>query len=270
MKLPAIKLPFHHPSPKVQFRRPISSSLPTLQTGSLAALYREARMGGDFFDFLTARDRLVFALLDIAGKRDIAMDIAATVQDTFRSLGMEIFQQSPLNEAEALSDLTIELNRTIMRAADGVHCSPSFIGCYDEDVGTVFYVNAGHTPALVRDAESTRLLSANGLPLGLFSHATHDAQAFVLEPGAALVMVSKGLVEARAKNHEFGIEGVRASLGSASFSTASELCSAILTAAQQFSGRTGSDNDMTALALMRYRTAVFAHTASASAAATAK
>jgi serine phosphatase RsbU (regulator of sigma subunit) len=267
MKLPAIKLPFHLSPPRREFRKPVSSNLPALQTGSLAALYRAARIGGDFFDFLTARDRLVFALLDIAGKRDEAMDIAASVQDAFHRLGAEIFHQSPLNEADALSDLTIEINRTIMHAADGVHCSPAFVGCYDEHVGTVFYVNAGHTPALVRDADSIRLLAANGLPLGLFSHSTHDAQALVLEPGAALVLVSKGLVETRAKRHEFGIEGVRASLGSSSFSTASELCSAILTAAQEFSGSAGSDNDMTALALMRSRSAVFASSASAAAAA---
>ena len=155
-----------------------------------------------------------------------------------------------------------------MRAADGVHCSPAFLGCYDEEVGTVFYVNAGHTPALLRDTDhSIRLLAANGLPLGLFSHATHDPQAFVLQAGAALVLVSKGLVESSGRHHEFGIHGVEASLGSANFSTASDLCSAILTAVQEFSGREGNQNDMTALALMRARTAVFASTAAAAVAA---
>ena len=176
-----MKLPFHHAAPERELRKPLPSVMPDLQTANLAALYRAARTGGDFFDFELLHGRLVFLLIDIAGKRDEALDIAAAVQETFHAGAGELFRPSALNEADALTDLTIRLNRRVMEAADGVRCAPAFIGSYDEDLGTVFYINAGHTPALLKDAQDVQLLESNGLPLGLFSHATHDGTQ---SPGA--------------------------------------------------------------------------------------
>lgn len=246
-----MKFPFATSAPEREMRKPLPSSLPALQTGSLAALYRSARKGGDFFDFASIRARLIFVLLDIAGQRDEALEIAASVQDVFRTEAVQLFNQSPVNESDALSDLTISINRAIMVAASGVRHAPAFIGCYDEELSILTYINAGHTPALVKDKEGVALLSANGLPLGLFSHATHDAQVWALQPGAALLLVSKGLIESRSGSVEFGLERLQDSLEKLSFTTATELCSEVLTAVQQFTNNTPAQNDITALALVR-------------------
>jgi serine phosphatase RsbU (regulator of sigma subunit) len=232
-------------------RKPAPSNIPSLASGSLAALYRSARKGGDFFDFASIRARLIFFLLDIAGEREDALHIAAAVQDTFRNEGAQLFNQSPINESDALSDLTISLNRTILTAANGVRLAPAFLGCYDEELGTLTYINAGHTPPLVRDKDGVRLLTASGLPLGLFSHATHDPQICALQPGDALLMVSKGLVESRSGSTEFGLDRLKDSLAKLPFSTATELCSGVLTAVQQFTNNARPQNDITALALVR-------------------
>jgi serine phosphatase RsbU (regulator of sigma subunit) len=259
-----MKLPFHHKSEKPQLRMPAPPSIPQLEGASLAALYRAARTGGDFFDFQSIRGRLIFLLLDIAGRRDQALDIAAAVQDQFHLQVPEVFGGSLVNEADALSQITVELNRTIMEAAKGVRCAPAFLGSYDEDVGIAFYINAGHTPGLLRDTDGVQLLAANGLPLGLFSHATHDAQTVVLGPGAALLVVSKGLVESRRGRQEFGMERLQQSVDKLAFKSANELCSAVLTAVQEFTKNTPGQNDITAVALMR--AAVAAETELASAA----
>jgi sigma-B regulation protein RsbU (phosphoserine phosphatase) len=245
-------------APERTFRKPAPSNVPALQTGTLAALYRSARKGGDFFDFASVRARLIFLLLDIAGARDEALDIAAAAQDAFRAEIGELFNHSPVNEADALSNLTVALNRMIIAAAGGVHCAPAFLGSYDEEVGTVTYINAGHTPALVKDQEGVELLGASGLPLGLFSHATHDAQIRVLPHGAALLLVSKGLVESRYRNQEFGLERLQETLKKLQFTTATELSSAVLTRVQQFTKNTPPQNDVTALALVRAELPVLA------------
>jgi len=247
-----VKLPFHHAAPERALRKPLPSVMPDLQTANLAALYRAARVGGDFFDFELLHGRLVFLLIDIAGKRDEALDIAAAVQETFHATAAELFRPAALNEADALTDLTVKLNRRVMEAADGVRCAPAFIGSYDEDLGTVFYINAGHMPALLKDEQGVQLLEANGLPLGLFSHATHDAQMTVLQPGAALLMVSKGLIESRAGRREFGLDRLRESLRQFKFANANELSSGVLTAVQEFTKNTPGQNDITTLALMRH------------------
>ncbi len=104
--------------------------------------------------------RLVFALLDVAGKREKVLDIAAAVQDRMRSRAAELLGDGLMNQAEALPTLAIELNRVIMQSAGGVRCAPAFLGCYDGELGTLAYINAGHTPALLKDDDGVTQLQA--------------------------------------------------------------------------------------------------------------
>src|SRR5437763_12855655 len=164
--------------------------------------------GGDFFDFIEVEPaRLVFLMMDVAGKRDEAMHIAAAVQDKCREAVRELFTGTEVNEPQAAADLNIVINRAILEAAGGVRCAPAFLASFDEGLGTLTYVNSGHTPALVRDTEGLTQLKANGVPLGLFSHAVTDSQIRVLQPGATLLLASKGLIESkRGFRKEYGFE----------------------------------------------------------------
>jgi sigma-B regulation protein RsbU (phosphoserine phosphatase) len=248
-----MKLPFSSISeqPSRTLRKPAPANVPALQTGSLAACYGSAPRGGDFFDFVSVGGRLLFMLLDISGARDQALDIATGAQEVFRAQAVKLFSHSPLNESDALSDLIVTVNRAIIAAVGGARLAPAFLGCYDEDLGTVTYINAGHIPALVKDSDGVSLLAANGLPLGLFSHATHDAQIWALQPGAALLLVSKGLIESRSRNREFGLERVQKTLEALKFVSATELCSGVLTAVQRFTNNTPAQDGVTVLSLMR-------------------
>jgi serine phosphatase RsbU (regulator of sigma subunit) len=136
-----------------------------------------------------------------------------------------------------------------------VRSCPAFIGCYNEDLGTVCYANAGHTHALLRDQTGITPLGATGLPLGLFSHTTRSASTCALTPGAVLLVVSRGFVEAECEGEEFGLEGTKSSLQEAPLtSSAPELCLTILRAVQQFAQTAPEHNDVTALALVRSAT----------------
>jgi serine phosphatase RsbU (regulator of sigma subunit) len=250
---------------KAPLRIPAPAAIPRLSGAGLAALYRAARVGGDFFDFMVAGERLLLLLLDIAGKRESALDIGAGVQEVFRRRVPELFAGPLVNEAEAISQLAHELNRAILAAARGVRCAPGFLGCYGQSLGTLFYVNAGHTPALLREHGSVQALESSGLPLGLFSHATHEAQTYVVAPGGVLLLVSRGLAEARAGRKEFGLERVRMVLEKTKKKEAQEICAAVLEEVQEFvesaprgflQGARNEDdpiaeNDVTVLALVR-------------------
>ncbi len=261
----SMKLPFQSPATPRTLRRPQPTIIPELRNASICAQYRAARVGGDFYDFLvTDSGHLVFALLDVAGKREEALDISAAVQDRMRPLAAELLGDGLRNQAEALPALAIELNRVIMQAAGGVRCAPAFLGCYDEQLGTLGYINAGHTPALLKDLDGVTQLQATGLPLGLFSHATQDTRFAAIPPGAALLLVSRGLVESKAGSKEYGIERLTECVSKLSFQNAQDLCTRVLSAVRTFSEsswwRKETENDVTALALVR---------ASARAAATA-
>lgn len=230
---------------------PLHSDVPALRQAEIAAVYYGNRMAGDFYEFLrVGPQRVLFGLFDIAGRRQDTRDILIAAQNTFRTLAPQLFAGEAFNEPAAMIELSQELNRTILRVA-GVRSCPAFLGCYNEDVGTVCYANAGHTPALLRDPTGIAHLEATGLPLGLFSHTTRSASTCALVRGAALLVVSRGIVEAGGEDEEFGLENVKQTFQQSPLFAARELCLGILGATQQFARTAPIHNDVTALALVR-------------------
>jgi sigma-B regulation protein RsbU (phosphoserine phosphatase) len=238
-------------SSSVEAPQIIQGEIPTLQGADMAVAYFSSRDGGDLHEFLrVSPHRFLFGLLDVAGKRETSAAVLQAAQACFRSSGEQIFSVDELNESEAMIELSRRLNLEIMRAAGGVRSCPAFAGCYNEELGTVCYVNAGHTPGLLRDDESVVELPATGLPLGLFSLAPTDARIVGLGPKASLAVVSRGVVEAESKNTEFGLEGVKGVM-SAGSASAKDLSERILQRVQDFMHMAPKHNDVTALTLTR-------------------
>jgi serine phosphatase RsbU (regulator of sigma subunit) len=245
------RLPFRKKTTLLK-RVPAPTEFPVLEGAELAAAYCGARMGGDFFDVvMSPTGRVVFAMLDIAGARDEALNIAANVQDVFRAQVRKLLSSEESNEADAVTELGIELNRTIMDAAGGARCAPAFIASYAPTIGTITCVNAGHMPGFVVDNSDIILLASNGVPLGLFSHAIHDAQICALREGDAFVLASRGVAESHARMADFGIEGIRSALTKMDRVNARALCDTVLDVARKYAGNRAPENDMTALALLR-------------------
>jgi phosphoserine phosphatase RsbU/P len=234
---------------------PLHCDAPVLRHAEIAAVYSGQRVAGDFYEFLrVGPSRMLFVLLDIAGLRADTREILIAVQKTFRTLAPELLSGEDLNETTAMIELCNEMNITILRG--GLRSCPAFIGCYNEDLGTVCYANAGHTPGLLRDNTGITLLKATGLPLGLFSHTMQSAAACHLVPGSALLVVSRGIVEANYvdADHqaaEFGLDGVKQSFQQATLFSARDLCLTMLQEARKFTPMTPSENDLTTVALVR-------------------
>lgn len=230
----------------------VQAPVPELRQAELAAAYYGQRQGGDYFDFVrVGPGRVIFGLLDIAGRIEENGAVVSAAQKTFRTLSPELFTADDVNEPDAMAQLCLELNRAIMAAEGGVRSCPGFAGCYNEDLGTMCYFNAGHTPGLLRDPGGITELGATGLPLGLFSLATCDAALVALPPGAAVLLVSRGVLEGKRKRQEFGLDRVKSGLQQAAGETAKELCVAAIDGVQQFMQRPPVHNDVTALALLR-------------------
>ena len=244
---------FKSEKPALLSREPVQATVPQLANAELAAVYYGQRMAGDFYDFIrVSPNRVIFGLLDVAGQHDDNRDIIMATQETFRSQATELFADPEVNEADAMVQLCIHLNRTILQAeAGGVRSCPAFAGCYNEALGTISYFNAGHTPGLLRHSTGVTELGATGLPLGLFSHATCDAPMVFVEPGAGVLVVSRGIVEAKYKSDEFGLERVRDGLQQQKVESAKDLCVCVIGEVQRFMRKPPTHNDVTALALVR-------------------
>lgn len=231
---------------------PIQAEVPELRDANMAATYYEPRIGGDLCDFIRVHpDRVLFALLDVAGRVKENNYIVSVAQATFRKFGAALFAKDDINEAEAMIDLCLELNRTILHSAEGVRECSAFAGCYREGLGTVCYFNAGHTPGLLLDQSGITELTATGLPLGLFSHAVCDASIVALPPGVALLLVSRGVAEAEWNGTEFGMDRVKEYFLQNRTQNASGLCNTLLAQLQQFTCDKRPPNDLTAMVLVR-------------------
>src|SRR5712671_7324203 len=234
-----------------------ASDFPMIDGAEIAATTYGKRVAGDFYDSLrVSAERILFGLLDVAGRRETNQLILATAQSVFRARGAELFSGSDINESEAMVTLCIQLNRSLMQAAAGVHPCPAFLGCYHEKFGTLCYTNAGHTPGLLRDSTGIVELTSTGLPLGLFSHATCDAPTVALEEGAVLLLVSRGVVEGKCKadkadDEEFGLERVKERFGTESSSNAQAISGSILNSVGDFTCEPLVPDDMTALVFVR-------------------
>jgi serine phosphatase RsbU (regulator of sigma subunit) len=238
--------------PKLPPRNPVASKVPELDDAELAALYYGQRMGGDFYDFIrVSPNRVLFGLLDVAGRFELNSGIISATQDVFRKRGAELFGNPDINEADSMAELSLELNRTVIASGTSLHACPAFVGCYNEDLGLICYVNAGHTPGLVRDGKGISELPATGLPLGLFSHATSESKMVALEPGAILLLVSRGIVESKCKGEEMGMDKLKEDFQKTTASTAKEHCLSVLDKVKEYMCAPPTHDDVTALALLR-------------------
>jgi serine phosphatase RsbU (regulator of sigma subunit) len=239
---------------------PVPTVFPKIEGADIAAVFAGKRVAGDFYDSVrVSPERVLFGLLDVAGRREDNRGILIAAQDIFRNFGTELFSRSDINESNAMTELCLRINRGIIESSSGVRSCPAFIACYHEKFGTLCYTNAGHTPGLLRDSRGIAELTSTGLPLGLFSHATSDAPTVGLDKGAALLLVSRGLVECEGSRKrsgeefglEFGLDRVKPVLRAAPSGTARALCVSILNTVGEFSAESPLCDDRTALALVR-------------------
>jgi serine phosphatase RsbU (regulator of sigma subunit) len=245
--------PHHNQSPAIE---PAPNSFPTVAGAELAADFIGERIAGDFYDSLrVSPERILFGLMDVAGRREDNQEILVAAQKIFRDLGGQLFAGSDINESNAMTELCIRLNRGLIETSKSVHSCPAFVGCYHEKFGTLCYTNAGHTSALLRDSTGISELASTGLPLGLFSHATCESPTIGLEKGAAVLLVSRGVVECGLdhdkSDQEFGLERIKQLLKEVPSGGAQALCVSILNASAKFGAESGACDDRTALAFVR-------------------
>lgn len=248
---------FRSPAPKSAAGDELKpAEFPSVRGADLAADFTARRVAGDFYDSVrVSPERVLFGLLDMAGPRQDNRHILIAAQETFRNAGAELFSPPDLNEADVMIELTYRINRRVLEMESGVRSCPAFLGCYHERFGTLCFSNAGHTPGLLRDNGGITELGSTGLPLGLFSHATSDARIIAVEKGAAVLLVSRGVISCEARpnrgSEEFGLGRVKQFFQNRTLTSAQDLCAAVLKSSTEFSKGTPVCDDRTALALLR-------------------
>lgn len=174
-------------------------SLPTIPGLELAALslpaYKPELVGGDFHDVFEVPDGRVVALIgDVMGKGVKAAGLTETVRSAVRALAL--LAPSPVVILQ-------HVNRLLLMQEYEQFVSVLVV-VLDPVTGKGSLASAGHPPpVLLRDGTATLIEPTYGPVLGTFE-SIYSATEFVLPPGAALVLYTDGLTEARSNGKLFG------------------------------------------------------------------
>src|SRR5579862_6313572 len=113
---------FHHPAPEPPPAiEPVPTVFPKIEGADIAAVFAGKRVAGDFYDSIrVSPERVLFGLLDVAGGREDTRSILVAAQDIFRNIGAQLFSPADINEADAMTELCLNLNRGLIEASKGV------------------------------------------------------------------------------------------------------------------------------------------------------
>jgi len=147
-------------------------------------------VGGDFYAF-EARDanRLTLVIGDACGRGKEGAELLPGVLRILEQLSPVTTRPSRLLE---------ELNRRVV----GEMPSDRFVTAaafeFDAKAGTLTVANAGHVPAILRDARGKVHVigRASGAPLGVFPQCRYSDQRYRMRKNDVIVFMTDGIVEA--------------------------------------------------------------------------
>src|SRR6478735_4679965 len=94
----------HEKSSRSGPQEPVMAEVPELYSAQLAAAYYGERQGGDLYDFVRVTpNRVLFGLLDMAGRLEENSAVVSAAQQTFRARSPELFSADDVNEADAMA-----------------------------------------------------------------------------------------------------------------------------------------------------------------------
>jgi len=191
-------------------------------------------IGGDVYDFLELPDgRLAVVLGDVTGHGiDAAADMAMA-KFVFRSLARE--HPEPGEFLAAANEVVLD------EITAGKFVTLLYL-VIDPRTGELACATAGHPPPrIVAPGRAPEPVAAAGLALGVEGGQAYETARVTLEPGAAAVLFTDGLLEARREGELFGEERLDEALARHAGLPAGELARALADECRAFAGDLGDD-----------------------------
>jgi serine phosphatase RsbU (regulator of sigma subunit) len=203
--------------------------MPGLEIGHLYEASARLDIGGDVYDLMTLPDgRLAAVIGDVTGHGiDAAADMAM-VKYLFRALAREHSRPGDfLAQANEVVVGEIAAGKFVTMAYLIIDLARSVVAC----------AAAGHpSPRLVGRDGAVSTLPAGGLALGVEGGQVYDDVEERFPPGAAVVLFTDGVLEARRSGEIYGEERLDALLARGGGLPADELAQTILAECREFAG----------------------------------
>ena len=220
---------------------------PEIEGLMLAARYVPAlEVGGDFYDFIHLPDGRVGVVIgDVSGKGIPAALFMARFSSDFRALAL-----AGLSPGEVMSRAARIVSE---RSRRGLFVTAVYV-VIDPGGGQAVLSNAGHPAPLVRSADQGSLRSIEegvDVPLGVLAEVEYPEARFSLAAGEALLLLTDGVLEARAPGGgRYGAERLNAAVGRET-SRPREMIERVLGEVVRFAGMGAQSDDLTIVAAGR-------------------
>lgn len=158
-------------------------------------------VGGDYYDFikLTA-SHFLLCIADVSGKGVPAAILMSNFQAALRTI---------VRQTMDLSEIISELNYQVMQSANGENFITFFVAIYNQEQKQLHYVNAGHIPPILINAnKEIHLLDKGTVMLGSFHPLPFLNEGLVEDVDDFMLFAyTDGLTEAfNQKDEEYGLK----------------------------------------------------------------
>ena len=226
-------------------------------TGSIALTLRSSgHVGGDLIGFFPIdAARIGLFSLDVSGHGVTSALLAARMAALLGTAAPEqnvamVQKRGGAWDALPPDRVAAKLNRMMFEEIETDLYFTLALAYLDLTTGAVQMVQAGHPhPAVLRPDGAVTWVGEGGMPIGLLEEAQFDSVTFHLEPGDRLMLYSDGITECENRaGEEFGEDGLAALLRRTAEDQGEALLETIVTAVQDFAGRTEFADDVSLVA----------------------
>jgi sigma-B regulation protein RsbU (phosphoserine phosphatase) len=220
---------------------------PSIPGLDLSSFFQPAsHVGGDFYDFIVNPDQsLTFFVGDVSGN---GMPAAMLMTMTRAILRAETNSPVVPTPEDILQNANARLLADFVQAGMFVTV---FVGRYYPINKELVFANAGHSAVIFRPVHGrSRLLQADGPPLGIQEKSLSKDHRVFLTEGDLLVVTTDGLYEARnSQNKSFGVQRLLNLVQRLNGQSAIEFSNTLLETVGQFSGYEPQTDDQTIMIL---------------------
>lgn len=203
-------------------------------------------VGGDYLDIVAMPSGdIAIVLGDVAGKGLTSALVGMSFRSAFRAM---------LQSNLSLVEIATRMN--LLHYNEGAESRRRYVTAFllwlSPASDTIEVVNAGHNPAfLMMGDRSLHKIAASGTPIGMLPFSSYEAEKYVLEESARLLVYTDGLTEVFRGEEEFGEERLLHAFCDCDELTSEATLASLWNTVEQFSDGQEQTDDMTALVLSR-------------------